>query len=177
MNKTVICISGRIGSGKSTLCTELSSRLNCVGLSVSDYLIHLAIQRGLAVNRHTLQTIGEEEIQKGWNKFCTAFLKYAGRQEGQSIVIGGIRHIDFFKEIKNIVKPLPCFLVFLEIDPSVRKKRLFERDKEQAALTNEEHSTESYYDDLVRNADFVFDTSIDSPVDIANKIISISQMK
>src|SRR5580658_2156138 len=66
----VLCISGRIASGKSVLAQRVSAKLGWRTASFSQVLRSTALKRGNAQpTREDLQRIGTERIQDGWREF------------------------------------------------------------------------------------------------------------
>jgi len=163
LKPAVICLSSRMGAGKSTLANSLAGALGWAHTSFGDYVREIARQRGSDQSREALQQIGEELISTNVQSFSQAVISQLDWRNG--CVIDGIRHRQVFQAIENIVNPLPTFLVFVDIDESVRRKRLHERgmtdDQIDAA---DRHSTEAQVrGTLKQHADIVLDGSRDIP--------------
>lgn len=120
-------ISGRIGSGKTSLAVVLAERLHCPRASFGDYVRSVATDRGLDANqRDVLQEVGDDLIASGWDAFCSAVLASAGYSDG-SVVVDGIRHSDAAKTIRKLVAPTAWKLVAVESDDSIRRSRMAAR--------------------------------------------------
>ncbi len=163
LTPAVICFSSRIGAGKSTLSVSLANSFGWPHTSFGDYVRRAATQRGLNQSREALQRIGEELISANVQSFSQAVISQIDWHKG--CVIDGIRHTQVLQAIKNIVAPLPTFLVFVDTHESVRKKRLHERgmtDNEIDAA--DRHSTEAQVRGaLKQQADILLDGSRDIP--------------
>lgn len=161
LKPAVICLSSRMGAGKSTLASSLASSLGWVHTSFGDYVREIAMQRGSEQSREVLQQIGEELISTNVQSFSQAVISQIDWQEG--CVIDGIRHIQVLRTIKGIVRPLPTFLVFVDIDESVRRKRLRERGMTDRQIDDaDRHSTEAQIGSVLKQqADILLDGSHD----------------
>jgi len=161
LKPAVICLSSRMGAGKSTLANSLASSLGWGHVSFGDYVREIARQRGSDQSREVLQQIGEELISMNVQSFSQTVISQVDWQKG--CVIDGIRHIQVLRAIKGIVRPLPTFLVFVDIDESIRRKRLHERgmtDKQIDAA--DQHSTEAQIGGVLKQqADILLDGSND----------------
>lgn len=110
----IICITGRIGSGKTTVGQALAKELCCNQHSISNFLKHSLENHGnLYPSRNDLQDEGEKYIKYGWNRFCHDFLKFISWDRSQPVVIDGIRHIEFIKTLSIFAFPLPVYVVYL----------------------------------------------------------------
>jgi dephospho-CoA kinase len=161
LKPAVICFSSRMGAGKSTLANSLAGSLGWGHTSFGDYVREIARQRGSEQSREVLQQIGEELISTDVQAFSQAVISEVDWQKG--CVVDGIRHIQVLQAIKVIVRPLPTFLVFVEVDESVRRKRLRERGMTDEQIdAADQHSTEAQIGGaLKQQADIVLDGSRD----------------
>ncbi|MFC1611494.1 AAA family ATPase [Myxococcota bacterium] len=157
----VVGISGGIGAGKTTISTELASRLGWRRTSFGDYVRKVAVQRGLGTDRSALQRTGEDLIEQGWERFVEAVLKSCGWSQGFPLVVDGIRHVEALQTIRHLVAPQPTFLILLELDEGERESRTKSRDGAASAHLAEadSHSTETQVPRELREcADLVLDT-------------------
>jgi cytidylate kinase len=163
LKPAVICLSSPIGAGKSTLANSLASALGWGHVSFGNYIREIAKQRGLDQSREALQQIGEQLISQNVQSFSQAVITQIEWRNG--CVIDGIRHSEVLEAIKNIVNPLPTFLVFVDIKESIRRKRLHERGMTNNQIdTADRHSTEAQVrGGLKHKADIVLDGSCDIP--------------
>ena len=148
----VICFAGRIGSGKSTLSSEVAKSLGWRRASFGDYLRTLAKSSGLDDNsREVLQYLGASLIEKGVDDFCRAVLTHYGWNAGEPLIIDGIRHAEVVESLRKLVAPLELRMVFLDVEDEQRLKRLKAQDErtiENLALV-ERHVTEQQVKDLL----------------------------
>lgn len=162
----VVGLSGRLGSGKSSLASILAERSGWPKAAFGDYLRYLAEQRGFGVDRQSLQHLGEEQIALGWDRFCLAVLNHFKWRPGQGLVVDGIRHITAVNTLNRLVCPQSVFLVHMAIDEDIRHNRIAMRDGAQAEWKKaEDHSTEADVKEaLPRAANMVVDATL--PVEV-----------
>lgn len=170
MDGYVICISGKIGSGKSTITQAICALSGMTSRSTGEFVRKVAIQRGIKeIDRSILRRIGVEYISKGWDIFCHSFLQYCDWTPGRAFVIDGIRHIGFYEGIKSLIAPTKSFLVYIEIDEAERASRIQLRDQSNLP-ENDQHETELYYEDIRNNADIIVQNNMD-PQKVAQYIL------
>jgi dephospho-CoA kinase len=125
LKPAVVCLSSRMGAGKSTLAISLADSLGWTHTSFGDYVRAVADQRGSGQSREALQQIGEDLVSNSLEPFTRAVISRVPWQRG--CVIDGIRHLEVLATIKRIVSPLSVFLVFIDISEAIRKQRLRDR--------------------------------------------------
>lgn len=144
MNRTprVLAFAGAIGSGKTTLSSAVASALGCSRVSFGDHVRGVASERGMGETREELQALGAEVIaERGWRGFCDDVIRRASWSRSQPLVIDGIRHAEALDALRSLVHPLPVDLLYLEVSPDERERRLRTRG-ELLSATAPEHSTE-----------------------------------
>jgi dephospho-CoA kinase len=148
-------VSGRIGSGKTTLAEALAHRLGCSHASFGEYVRSVAKDRGArGDDRRVLQDLGDELISAGWESFCSAVLEDAG-YSGGSIVVDGIRHLEAIEALKRAVDPVPWRLVAVNVEPGRRGQRLHDRGVNAAGVSEADaHPNESEVDAVLKRADY-----------------------
>jgi len=159
MDNIVIALAGPIGSGKSTISIALAEALGFPRASFGDYVRSVTKHRRLTLERETLQTIGSELIENGWEPFCQAVLSQAGWRKGESIVIDGLRHIEAIEVLHQMTAPLKFILVFTAIEEESRQNRLMMKgitDNEEKSKI-ESHSTEVQVNSLRSKANLILD--------------------
>jgi dephospho-CoA kinase len=126
-------LSGRIGSGKTSLATALAERLQCPRASFGDYVRSVASGRGLdAEDRSVLQDLGG------------------------SVVVDGIRHAQAADTMRALLAPTPWRLVAVDSENEVRLSRLAARGVVGAgARTADTHPNETQVGAVMDSADFV----------------------
>ena len=96
----VIGLTGTMGSGKEVVKDFIKQKFNCYYVTLSD-IIRGEIEKNGALNRTTLQDMGNE-MRKKYGPHILAMLavEYLGRDK-QAIIVDGIRHpaeIDYLKK-------------------------------------------------------------------------------
>lgn len=160
-------LSGRVGSGKTSLASALAEHLQCPRASFGDYVRSVAAGRGLdAEDRSVLQDLGDELIAtQGWTPFCQSVLDQAGYADG-SVVVDGLRHAQAAATMRALLAPTPWRLVAVDSENEVRLSRLAARGVVGAdAHTADTHPNEAQVGAVMDSADFV--VSDDSTVEYA----------
>src|SRR6267378_1210406 len=121
---TVLAISGRIASGKSTLARAFASEVGWPCVSFGDYVRSIARAGGAAETVEVLQDLGDELIRKNLEGFCEAVLAQADWKRGQALVIDGVRHYEVDSFLRRRVAPSRYFLTYFSIDDQTRTERL-----------------------------------------------------
>ncbi len=155
----VLCIAGKIASGKTYVSKIIAEENNWLRCSTSDFLRDILHKNGeFSPTREQLQEAGEREIRKGWNNFARDFLGYAiSKKPGEYLVVDGIRHMEFLNEIRDIISPKKCLLIYLEIPSEILQERLLERGEK---LINFDHIAEGDQSMLLNKADYISDGNI-----------------
>ena len=149
-------VAGRIGSGKTTLASELARRLGCPGASFGEYVRSIAQTRGLdSTDRSVLQDLGDELISDGWTPFAQAVLDHAGYTSGP-VVIDGVRHPSAIDTLRPLLSPTNLVLIAVDVSDEERQSRLQNRGLESIDIgTADAHANESEVDSVIQAADFV----------------------
>lgn len=104
--RTIILISGKIGSGKTYWAEKISQMFKCKRNSFSDYLKLICVKEKLEVNRVNLQKIGQFVIDNQFEDFMK-YIALNNFTNNDVLVVDGLRHkecIDYFKSvIKNVI--------------------------------------------------------------------------
>jgi dephospho-CoA kinase len=140
----VLAFSARQASGKSTVSTEVAEELGWPRAGFGDYLRRIATERGLSTDREILQELGERFVRDNLERFCRNVLDSVGWEPGEGIIVDGIRHAQSIKVLRDIVRPMPVFLVYIDVPDAIRSDRLRARGvSEDFAKRHEQHSTEA----------------------------------
>lgn len=165
----IICIVGKIASGKTTLANELAVAMKGEQFSISDYLKYCLKEKGVKnPSRTQLQELGEDFISKGYENFCENFLKFISYDDHKTYIIDGIRHKNFFTALCNKSYPINPLLVFLNVDNEVLDQRKNER---QEAEYDERRLAEGNLIDLFKLADIIIKTKDKNVVEIVDEIL------
>lgn len=165
----IVCIVGKIASGKTTVASELASAMQGTQFSVSDYLKYSLMQTGIVdPSRTQLQELGEKLIADGWNTFCNEFLRFINYDTGKTYIIDGIRHKKFFNALCSKVYPVNPILVYLDVNDEVLEKRKLIR---QEGEYDDKRLAEGNLVELRNSADFIINTCGKSIQDIVYDIL------
>ncbi len=174
VRQVAVGVSGRIGSGKTTLAHGLAARLSCGYASFGDYVRNVALERGLdGSQRGVLQAVGDELIATGWLPFCRAVLDFAGYVRGP-VVVDGVRHVEAVHVLARIVYPLPFRLVAVHANSEARAKRLQTRRVDATVAQRAEvHANESQVGAVLDLADYTVagNLTIEEAVDTAYRLV------
>lgn len=167
----VICIVGKIASGKTTVASELASVIGGEQFSVSDYLRYCLKQKAIEnPSRTQLQELGESFISEGWENFCDGFLKFINYDMNKTYVIDGIRHKRFFNALCNKIYPINPILVYLKVNDEVLQQRKFVRAEIEY---DEKRYAEGNLADLYNLADIIIEAT---DIDIGEIVEEIFQL-
>jgi cytidylate kinase len=123
LKSIIIGFSGKIGSGKTTISTAVAEALNWPHASFGDYVREVGRERGIEESRKVLQEIGASLVENP-DEFCLSLLELSGWKPGQHLVVDGVRHAKIVDALHRTTKPSRVFLVFVEVNEKVRKKRI-----------------------------------------------------
>lgn len=145
MKPFAIAFSGRIKSGKSSLSSEVASRLSWQRVSFGDQARKIAVIQGLDPNdRSVLQRIGAAQVSANQRGFCQDVIAQAtGWTRAEGLVIDGLRHVEIGAELAQLVSPLRLRLVYIETADDVREARVSDANGAQFLNQWEAHSTET----------------------------------
>lgn len=166
--KAIICLSGEIASGKTTVAHSLAKRLpQAIIRSFGDIVRQKAEGQGKKLDRATLQAIGMSLIADGWKSFVDELLKDVP-PSSTILIIEGIRHREAAEEIarRNLCDRL--LTVYLMVDHQVQQVRLAERGE---ALVSRAHAVESSLAEVKAVANLIIDGGL-PVVEIVDKIIA-----
>lgn len=161
----LLCFSGQIGSGKSSVSTAVATALGWRRTSFGDYLRNEITRLGGDPNdRKALQDLGQKRVEDDSAAFCRDVLVTAGFQPGDDFVIDGIRHVTIFEVLAAVSKPSQARLLSLGAPETTRNARVQARADAQDFVRASIHRVENELQDaLPRRADAVVDA--DQPLD------------
>lgn len=167
----VICFSGRIGSGKTSVSRQVAKVIGGAWAGFGDFVRSQAVSRSLDPgSREVLQDLGAELIRvHGSAWLCEQVIATAQWNEIKPLVVDGIRHIEVMDGITRLVAPHRAVLVHLALDNGLERSRDLDADLRVAA---EKHSTEQdVIHRLPQRADLV--VSSNEPVEqVVNTVAS-----
>lgn len=161
----LLCFSGQIGSGKSSVSAAVAKALGWHRTGFGDYL-RSEIERlgGDPNDRKTLQDLGQQRVQDDSDGFCRDVLAAAGFRPGDDFVIDGIRHVSIFEILAALGRPSEARLLFLGASELTRNDRVRSRgDAQDFARASIHHVESELQDALPQRADAIVDA--DQPLD------------
>jgi dephospho-CoA kinase len=163
--RLLLCFSGQIGSGKSSISTAVAETLGWGRTGFGDYLRNEIARLGGDPNdRKTLQDLGQKRVEDDPAAFCRDVLAAAGFQPGDDFVIDGIRHVSIFEILAALGKPSEARLLFLSADETTRTARIQSRADGTDFVRASTHRVETELrNSLPQCADAVVDA--DQPLD------------
>ncbi len=163
MTSQVICFSGRIGSGKTSVSRAVGSALGAAWTGFGDFVRAIAAEQGFdATSRDVLQELGAKLIDEHGNPWlCAQVIARAEWDRKRALVIDGVRHEEVLDEIIKQVAGHPTMLVHLAFEGSRQSPDALDTESRRRA---EQHSTErDVLDILPSRADIV--VSVDAPLE------------
>lgn len=140
----LLCFSGQIGSGKSSVSTKVAAALGWRRTGFGDYLRHEIVRLGGDPNdRQALQDLGQKRVEDDSAMFCRDLLAAAGFHPGDDFVIDGIRHVTIFEILAAVGKPSQARLLFLGALETTRKARVQARADAQDFVRASAHHVET----------------------------------
>jgi len=141
----VLVFCGQIGSGKSTLSSEVAKALGWSYASFGGYIRSVAHSQGLDETREVLQELGAALVKTNVEDFCRSLLVHYNWRSAEPLVIDGLRHKEVADALSRVVAPLEIRVVLLEVDESTRKARLSKEKRRDLDMfeTVDKHSTEA----------------------------------
>lgn len=175
--KRLLLLSGAIGSGKSTVASELRAKHSFVGLSSGSFLREQLKIISSSDTRLNLQELGDrldKETAFSWLIDSVAAPTMKAAPDVENWLLDAVRksqQVELFRaRFGSIVKHIHLTAPEVEL-----QRRYIERAFNQSLsnyFSDIEHPNEISSRSLGLIADYTFDTSKYSSVDIASKIIS-----
>lgn len=152
--RAIICISGEIASGKTTLAQALAEHFqNAVVRSFGDVVRRCARNEGKPLDRETLQAVGLFLVAAGWPSFVDALLKDLPPWI-EVLVVEGIRHREAVDEIARRKLSDKLLTVYLQVDQPVQSARQQDRGE---SFSSRSHTVESSLGEVQAIAGLVID--------------------
>lgn len=165
----LVCFSGQIGSGKSSVSRTVADRLGWKRAGFGDFLrAELQSAGGDPTSREQLQDLGQSLITTDAEGFCRRVLAAGGFTPGDNFVLDGVRHVQACSTLQRLARPSVGRLIFLTADNEVLRLRVASRSDAADLIRATAHAVESEtFKDLPSIADRVIDVnqSIDAVVE------------
>ena len=124
----LLCFSGQIGSGKSSVSAAVAQALGWQRTGFGDYLRAEIVRRGGDPDdRQSLQDLGQTLVCADPEAFCRDVLAAGGFNPGDNFIIDGIRHIGIFEILARLSQLNDAKLLFLGAGEAVRAARITSR--------------------------------------------------
>lgn len=155
----VVCFSGRMTSGKSSVSNILSEVLDWRRVGFSDHLRERLVSENVEPTREALQDLGQRLVTEQPDEFCRAVLAMGQFAPGDNLLVDGIRHRDIYDRIARLVAPSRTILIYLAVSDDDIRARGNARDHDGTALLRaDQHPVEAELKDtLPASADLVVD--------------------
>src|SRR5437879_891815 len=99
----VIALSGKLGSGKTTISSAIATLLGWRRVGFGDYVRKVVRERGLEETRQNLQVVGTELLEADPREFCKAVLSSGGWTSGEPLIIDGLRHVRTIAIVQELI--------------------------------------------------------------------------
>lgn len=124
----LLCFSGQIASGKSSVSIAVAEALGWHRTGFGDFLrSEIARLGGNPGDREALQNFGQKRVDDDPVAFCRDVLRAGGFVPGEDFVIDGIRHASIFEILTEVSAPSRTRLLFLGASETTRLARAEER--------------------------------------------------
>lgn len=145
MTSLVVCISGRMASGKSTISKSLAAALGWRHVGFGEYLRSQLVLNGQDLeSRKALQELGERLLQADPRAFVMNVLHSIKYTPGDCLIVDGVRHARIFRIIEALVLPATSKLIFISLEDVTRRRRIALRGIDEGERVRaENHSVEA----------------------------------
>ncbi len=140
----LLCFSGAIGSGKSSVSASIAEALGWPRTAFGDYVrAEVARTGGDPTSRQTLQDFGQARVEANAVAFCRDVLGHGGFIPGMNFIIDGVRHLDIYLILTRLAEPTKARLVFLAADDVSRARRVEKRGDQEDLVSADRHRVEA----------------------------------
>ena len=153
----MVCVSGRVGVGKSFVSDALAKEFGSRVLSFGDFVRAVARCAGSSDSRDSLVTIGQSWIDRDCEGFVAAALSFVGWRLGEGLVIDGLRHRCVRSALEAKAVGQPFFHVHVRAPTSVRSSRIRRRGEHREVAALDCDATERDVSTLAELADLIID--------------------
>lgn len=164
----LLCFSGQIGSGKSSVSLAVAEALGWRRTGFGDYLREeIARLGGDPSDRQSLQDLGQQRVDHDASAFCRDVLVAGGFQPGDDFIVDGIRHVRIFDLLAEASRPSTARMILLAAAGATLEQRVAKRyDADDYARAAAHRVEAEVLDDLPRRADAIVNTerSVDDVV-------------
>lgn len=157
----LLCFSGAIGSGKSSVSVAVAESLGWPRTAFGDYVrAEVARTGGDPTLRQALQDFGQARVDADAVGFCRDVLAYGGFISGVNFIIDGVRHLDIYSILTRLAEPTKARLIFLVAEDVSRARRVEQRGDQGDLVSADQHRVEAdLRDSLPQAANATVDAS------------------
>lgn len=157
----LLCFSGAIGSGKSSVSVAIAGALGWARTAFGDYVrAEVARSGGDPASRQALQDFGQARVEADAIAFCRDVLAHGGFAPGTNFIIDGVRHLEIYSILSRLAEPTKARLIYLAADDVSRALRVDRRGDQADLAQADQHRVEAdLRDTLPQAADAVIDAS------------------
>ena len=139
----LICFSGLIGSGRTSISSAVAYRLKLDRTGFGDYLREQLskVSEG-PVTRSDLQDFGQDLVESDPKKFCKLVLNRVDFDYKRDIIVDSIRHVKIYNCLKKLVEPIECRLIYIVVDEKQQALNLSNRYRFEKILPAMHHQAE-----------------------------------
>ena len=142
--KVLLCFSGAIGSGKSSVSIAVAEALGWPRTAFGDYVrAEVARTGGDPTSRQALQEFGQGRVEADAVTFCRDVLAQGGFIPGMNFLIDGVRHLDIYSILTRLAEPTKARLIFLTADDVSRARRVEQRGDQADLVSADRHLVEA----------------------------------
>ncbi|MGI8397443.1 AAA family ATPase [Agrobacterium deltaense] len=158
----VVCFSGKIGSGKSSVISELSRSLRWKQAGFGQFVRQEIVRRGDDPHsREALQDFGQRSVEADPEAFCHGLLKSANYRPGEDLLVDGVRHVKIFETLQAIISPASVRLVHLSLTDDAQQVRVDRRTDSADLNRARGHAVEAeLISDLPQRADLIVNADV-----------------
>jgi gluconate kinase len=155
----LLCFSGQIGSGKSSVSVAVAEVLDWKRTGFGDYLRAEIVRRGGdPTSREALQDLGQSRVHADPVAFCRDVLDFGGFAPDECFIVDGVRHVGIYDILADLASPATARLIFLQVGNITRAMRVQARRNHEDLARADLHRVEAESRDaLPRRADAVID--------------------
>jgi adenylate kinase family enzyme len=159
--KIIICLSGAIASGKTTIAQGLHTAWPSAEVrSFGDVVRRRAISDGKPLVRSVLQETGLTLISEGWPYFVEALVSDVP-SDADLLLVDGIRHVEASLALHSYFPDAATHTIYLRVDRETLRARILERGESEALVP---HSVEQSLAQVEEYADIVISSRLAASV-------------
>lgn len=150
----LVVLAGRIRSGKTYVARSLEATHGFVRFGFGDYVREQASQRGLGLDRSSLQELGQLMVETDAEQFTNGFIEHLPNTPTARVVVDGLRHKSVMTALSRALGGDSLIVAGVKVPLSVQLSRLREQypDTDDQVITRwVNHPNEAQIDAIVNN--------------------------